>query len=78
MHRFLVLSLVALFASACVLCRRDAELQGEVAPAQRSPWDAEAAKLFLEQSAQRIQEALQSLDDDDSAVFAAAKAVLRG
>ena len=67
-----------LFASACVLSRRDAELQGEVAPAHHSPWDAEAAKLFLEQSARRIQEALQSLDDDDSAVFAAAKAVLRG
>ena len=66
-----------LFASACVLCRRDAELQGEVASSQQLTWGAEAAKLFLEQSAQRVREALQSLNDDDSTVVDAAKAVLK-
>ena len=66
-----------LFASACVLSRRDAELQGEIVPSQPTTWEGEAATLFLEQSAQRIQEALQSLNDDDSAVIAAAQAVLR-
>ncbi len=67
-----------LFASACVLSRRDAELQGEVVASPASTWSGEAATLFLQQSAQRIQESLQSLNEDDSAVLAAAEAVLRG
>lgn len=68
-----------LFASTCVLSRYDAELQagrrnGETAPPQRG-----AADLFLRQSFRRIRTFLAGLgDNDDEAVLATAKSVLRG
>src|ERR1700730_17569993 len=68
-----------LFASTCVLSRYDAELQagrrnGETAPPQR-----DAADLFLRQSFRRIRTFLAGLgDNDDEAVLATAKSVLRG
>ena len=67
-----------LFASTCVLSRFDAELQagrrnGETAPPQR-----DAADLFLRQSFRRIRTFLAGLgDNDDEAVLATAKWVLR-
>ena len=68
-----------LFASTCVLSRYDAELQagrrnGETAPPQR-----DAAGLFLRQSFRRIRTFLAGLgDNDDEALLATAKSVLRG
>ncbi len=66
-----------LFAAACVLSRRDAELRGELNPASQLSWHGAAAKLFLDQSAQRVHEALKSLNTDDTTTLETATAVLR-
>ncbi len=66
-----------LFASACVLSRRDAELQGDVSSAGQLDGKA-AAKLFLEQSARHVADALQSLGNDDSTTLATARGLLKG
>jgi acyl-CoA dehydrogenase family member 9 len=54
-----------LFASACVLSRRDAELsrgdRGEAAG-----WEGAAATLLLKQSARRVREAFRQLRDNDN------------
>jgi acyl-CoA dehydrogenase family member 9 len=54
-----------LYASACVLSRRDAELQAGSIDGRPSSWEASAAELFLRQSARRTCEALRRLRDHD-------------
>ena len=57
-----------LYASVCVLSRRDAELRGEC---DESPtdWEAAAATLFLRQSARRIRTALRRPQASESAAI---------
>lgn len=66
-----------LYASACVLSRRDAELSGQVAGDGRGPNSA-VAMLFLDASARRIRGNLHALKhNDDARTMAAAGAALR-
>ena len=66
-----------LYASACVLSRRDAELQADGYHNGPSRWEPAATTLFLKQSARRIREALRRLSDhDNKAIIQAAKSVL--
>ncbi len=55
-----------LFASLCVLSRRDAELRENADPHPPAPWEPAAATLFLTQSARRIRECLGRLHDNDN------------
>ena len=67
-----------LFASICVLSRRDAEIQ-EGGRSRSNPrpqkaggaaaWEAAAASLFLTQSARRVRAALRHLQDPDYAAI---------
>ena len=65
-----------LYASACVLSRRDAELSGRV---ENPPaWAPAAADLFLRQSARRIREALARVGHrENAAIVDVAKRVLK-
>jgi alkylation response protein AidB-like acyl-CoA dehydrogenase len=67
-----------LFASVCVLSRRDAELlanRGRSGAA--AAWEPAAASLFLAQSARRVRQAFRDIHDhDNTAVTRAAAAVL--
>jgi alkylation response protein AidB-like acyl-CoA dehydrogenase len=75
-HERIAEAAMEIFASACVLSRRDAELSGDV-PTPPAYADA-AAHLFLEQSAGRATEALSRLGkNDDSDIIATAESVLR-
>jgi len=67
-----------LFASVCVLSRRDAELQATRRPsAAAASWEPAAATLFLAQSARRIRQAFRDIHNhDNAAVTRAAAAVL--
>jgi acyl-CoA dehydrogenase family protein 9 len=66
-----------LFASLCVLARRDAELHADGRHARSADWESAAATLFLKQSARRIGESLLRLHDPDSdAVLHTARRVL--
>jgi acyl-CoA dehydrogenase family member 9 len=83
-----------LFASLCVLSRRDAELAAAHAgnassrtqrgangatSATAASWEPAAATLFLDQSARRIREAFRRLHDhDNKAITRAAAEILRG
>lgn len=63
-----------LYASLCVLSRRDAQLR---ANGRKADWQAAAATLSLDQSARRIREALHRLGDNDhEAILRAARSVL--
>jgi alkylation response protein AidB-like acyl-CoA dehydrogenase len=66
-----------LYASVCVLSRRDAELSGD-SPGENSPaWHPAAADLFLRQSAGRIRAALGRVNNrDNAAICDLAKRVL--
>ena len=66
-----------LYASVCVLSRRDAELSGD-SPGETSPgWHPAAADLFLRQSAGRIRAALGRVNNrDNAAIIGLAKSVL--
>jgi len=69
-----------LVASACVLSRRDAELQAAgPGSATNGSWrQSDVAHLFLRQSFRRIRQAFADLhDNDDGDVTATADAVLR-
>ena len=66
-----------LFASTCVLSRRDAEIQFARRNGDSAPPDHSAADLFLRQSFRRIRRFLGGLtDNDDKSVLAAANSVL--
>jgi alkylation response protein AidB-like acyl-CoA dehydrogenase len=66
-----------LFASLCVLSRRDAELQSDAHRDDPAAWEPAAATLFLRQSARRIRECLRQLHDhENEAVLDAARRVL--
>ena len=66
-----------MFASACVLSRLDAELQGAGRNGDSAAGNQRAAQLFLRQSFHRIRRFLSELtDNDDQALLAAANAVL--
>ncbi len=66
-----------MFASACVLSRLDAELQGVGQNGSSAPGSHEAAELFLRQSFGRIRSFLNDLTgNDDRALLATADAVL--
>ena len=66
-----------LYASACVLSRRDAELSSGGDGNGLAAWEPAAAALFLRQSARRIREALGRLwSHDNAAIRDLAKRVL--
>jgi hypothetical protein len=58
-----------LYASACVLSRRDAELASTATADGLAAWEPFAARLFLQQSARRIREALRRLGHHDHAAI---------
>jgi alkylation response protein AidB-like acyl-CoA dehydrogenase len=68
-----------LFASLCVLSRRDAELHADGRHNYgQASWESAAATLFLTQSARRIRESLARMHDhDDEAVTRTARQVLQ-
>ena len=67
-----------LYASVCVLSRRDAELQAALGRTTvAASWEPAAATLFLAQSARRIRQALRDIHDhDNTAITRVAAAVL--
>jgi hypothetical protein len=66
-----------MFASACVISRLDAELQGMDRNGDAVAGSSRAAELFLRQSFHRIRRFLSELtDNDDKALLATANAVL--
>src|SRR6476469_6879041 len=68
-----------MFASACVLSRLDADLQGIAQNGASAPASRKAAQLFLGQSFHRIRRFLSELNDnDDVELLATAHSVLRG
>jgi acyl-CoA dehydrogenase family member 9 len=67
-----------LYASACVLSRRDAELGLDGGGDPVTPWEEVAAPLFLRQSAQRIRDSLRRVRGrDNTAIGGLAKRVLQ-
>jgi alkylation response protein AidB-like acyl-CoA dehydrogenase len=73
----IALAAMELYASACVLSRRDADLAAVASPEGPAGWEAAAAELFLRQSARRARHALfQLLDDDRAAITHTAGQVL--
>jgi alkylation response protein AidB-like acyl-CoA dehydrogenase len=58
-----------LYASVCVLSRRDAELSGDKPHEDTSSWQPAAADLFLRQSAARIRAALSRVNNPDNAAI---------
>ena len=68
-----------LYASACVLSRRDAELGAGGDDDRAAAWEPSAALLFLRQSARRVREALRRLhDNDNAAVIGVARRIVEG
>ena len=66
-----------MFASACVISRLDAELQGVGRNGDAAAGSHQAAQLFLRQSFHRIRRFLSELtDNDDKALLATANSVL--
>src|SRR3954466_12170196 len=66
-----------MFASACVLSRLDAQLQGVTQNGASAPANRRAAELFLRQSFHRIRRFLAELtDNEDEALLATANSVL--
>jgi alkylation response protein AidB-like acyl-CoA dehydrogenase len=66
-----------MFASACVLSRLDADLQGVNQNGASAPANRRAAQLFLGQSFHRIRRFLSELtDNDDAELLATANSVL--
>jgi alkylation response protein AidB-like acyl-CoA dehydrogenase len=73
----IALAAMELYASACVLGRRDAELHAGGDEDHPAGWEPAAAALFLRQSARRTRAALRGLhDNDDSAVTRVARKIL--
>ena len=70
-------SAMEMFASACVLSRMDAELQGIGQNGSAGPGSHVAAELFLRQSFRRIRNFLRDLtENDDRALLATANVLL--
>ncbi|HEX8076363.1 MAG TPA: acyl-CoA dehydrogenase, partial [Chthoniobacterales bacterium] len=66
-----------MFASACVISRLDANLQGVTKNGASAPQSRRAAQLFLRQSFHRMRRFLSELsDNDDEALLATANSVL--
>jgi hypothetical protein len=66
-----------MFASACVISRLDAELQGVGRNGETAAGSQRAADLFLRQSFHRIRRFLGDLtDNDDKALLTTANSVL--
>ncbi len=66
-----------LYASACVLSRRDAELTAPSPAEGAAAWEPAAADLFLRQSAERVRAALRRVNNpDNSAICDLARRVL--
>jgi hypothetical protein len=66
-----------MFASACVISRLDADLQGVTQNGASAPASRRAAELFLRQSLHRIRRFLSELtDNEDAALLATANSVL--
>jgi alkylation response protein AidB-like acyl-CoA dehydrogenase len=66
-----------LYASLCVLSRRDAELSGDKPHEDTASWQPAAADLFLRQSAARIRAALKRVNNPENApIVDVAKRVL--
>ena len=66
-----------MFASACVISRLDADLQGVERNGDAVPSNRRAAELFLSQSFHRIRRFLGELtDNEDEALLATANSVL--
>jgi acyl-CoA dehydrogenase family protein 9 len=66
-----------MFASACVISRLDADLQGLAQNGASAPANRRAAELFLNQSFHRIRRFLAELtDNEDAALLATANSVL--
>ncbi len=67
-----------LFASLCVLSRRDAQPHAQ-GPCDReqAPWESASAALFLEQSARRVRESLERIHHhDEEAITRTARRIL--
>lgn len=58
-----------LYASACVLSRRDAELTASDVGENAAAWEPAAADLFLRQSAARVRAALRRVNNADNAAI---------
>ncbi|HSH37744.1 MAG TPA: acyl-CoA dehydrogenase family protein, partial [Chthoniobacterales bacterium] len=68
---------IEMFASACVLSRLDAELQGIGQNGSSAPGNQRAAELFLTQSFRRMRTFMRDLtENDDRELLATANAVL--
>ena len=66
-----------LYASLCVLSRRDAELCADSPDQSPAGWESAGATLFLEQSAGRVRESLDRLrHSDNGAITRAARQIL--
>jgi acyl-CoA dehydrogenase family protein 9 len=66
-----------LYATACVLSRRDAELCADGTCEAPAAWEPVAADLFLRQSAERVRAALRRVNNpDNSAICDVARRVL--
>jgi acyl-CoA dehydrogenase family member 9 len=66
-----------MFASACVISRLDADLQGTASNGASAPASRKAAQLFLRQSFHRMRRFLTELNDnDDAELLATANSVL--
>ncbi len=66
-----------MFASACVISRLDAEIQGVARNGEADASDREAGELFLRQSSRRMRRLLADLNDnDDRDLLATANVVL--
>jgi hypothetical protein len=77
LHERIANAAMDLFASTCVLSRRDAELQFAQRNGNSSSPDQFAADLFLRQSFRRIRGFLAGLtDNDDKSVLATARSML--
>jgi alkylation response protein AidB-like acyl-CoA dehydrogenase len=76
-HERIARAAMELYAMACVLSRRDAELAGELSPDPLPALGGDAAMLALRSSARRVREELRALGDhDDEATLAAGRSAL--
>ncbi|QDV39355.1 acyl-CoA dehydrogenase family protein [Tautonia plasticadhaerens] len=71
-HARIAWAAMELYAMACVLSRRDAELSGALPPDPEPALRGDAAALALQMSARRIREELRDLDHNDDPRFLAA------
>jgi alkylation response protein AidB-like acyl-CoA dehydrogenase len=76
-HERIARAAMELYAMACVLSRRDAELAGDLPEDPVTGLRGDAANMALRSSARRIRDDLHALNDnDDASVLAAARSAL--